>query len=331
MADRAALAARFLDGAGWGGALRAPLAGDASGRRYERLSRCDGSAVLMDAPPETGEDVRPFLAVARHLAALGFSAPAILAADEAAGLLLLEDFGDDLFARLCARAPAREAPLYAAAAEFLAALHRHPAPSFAPPFDAAAMAPQIAPLFDFYLPGAGPRPADAFRADFIAALREALAYYDAPSPVLVLRDFHAENLLWLPARKGDARIGLLDFQDAKAGHPAYDLASLLADARRDVSEAAREGAIRAYLDASGADPEDFAAALALQGVQRNLRILGIFARLASVAGKPRYLDFMPRVWGHLSRDLAHPALAGLRSFAEKLPPPGAGLLERLRA
>jgi N-acetylmuramate 1-kinase len=325
MPDRDALIAAFADRAGWGAADRRPLAGDASNRRYLRLHRASGeTAVLMDAPPERGEDVRPFLAIARHLTALGLSAPDTFAADEEAGLLLLEDLGDGLFARLIAADPAREAPLYAAAAEALAALHHAPPPPGLTRFTPEVMADLDRIAFDWYAPGTSAAEAD----DLTARLRDALARM-APEPtVLSLRDFHAENLLWLPDRTGPARVGLLDFQDAVVAHPAYDLVSLLNDARRDVTEETRAATVRHFLDLTGHAEAPFAAASAALSVQRNLRILGVFARLAARDGKTGYLRFLPRVWRFLLRDLEHPALAEVRDAGLRLlPPPEAAMRE----
>ena len=333
MPDRQTLAARFLDAAGWAGARRAGLAGDASHRRYERLAAGTGeTAVLMDAPPGTGEDVRPFLAIARHLSGLGLSAPRILAADAEHGFLLLEDLGDDLFARLLARDPSRETGFYAAATDVLVELHRQPAPEGLAAYDARTMPPLAALAFDWYLAGAsGTAPREAARGALTGAMAEALAAHAAaPRPVLVLRDYHAENLIWLPDRQGPARVGLLDFQDARAGHPGYDLISLIEDARRDVSEPTRAAAIRRYLDATGTAGEPFGAALASLGAQRNLRILGVFARLSMLYGKPHYVDLIPRVWQHLQRDLSHPALARLARAAAPLPAPSPAILQRLK-
>ncbi|MBK1636151.1 aminoglycoside phosphotransferase family protein [Rhodovulum adriaticum] len=329
MAERNADA--FLSGAGWGAAQRAPLAGDASNRRYERLTGGpDGAgAVLMDAPPQRGEDVRPFTAIARHLSGLGLSAPAILAEDAENGFLLLEDLGDALFARVIPRHPALEPTLYAAAVDLLADLHRAPPPGILPAYDADLMADLACLPFDWYLPALGrPAPAGAKQA-FAAAIRAQLARH-APPSVLVLRDYHAENLIWLPSRTGTARVGLLDFQDAMVGHPAYDLVSLLEDARRDVPPPLQAHMLDRYIAASGADAGAFRRAYALLGAQRNLRILGVFARLCLRDGKPSYLPLMPRVWGHLMHDLSHPALAGLRSLVLRhLPEPTPALCHRI--
>jgi aminoglycoside/choline kinase family phosphotransferase len=327
-------AAPFLAAAGWGAARRAPLAGDASLRRYERLTSPDGAtAVLMDADPATGEDVRPFLRIARHLAALGLSAPRILAEDAPQGFLLLEDLGDDLFARVAARDPAGEPQLYAAAAAVLGRLHAAPPPSGLAAYDTAAMVPLALLALDWYLPGTGGGEASPLaRAEAAGRLAEALERHAAPArPVLVLRDFHAENLIWLPDRDGPARVGLLDFQDARLGHPAYDLVSLLEDARRDVAPEAHAAARAAFLDATSSDAAGLDAALAVLGAQRNLRILGVFARLSLHFGKPGYVALIPRVWRHLQRDLAHPALAPLAAvLGPLLPEPAPARLDRLR-
>lgn len=308
----------FLGEAGWEGAALAPLAGDASPRRYLRLTRGAETAVLMDAGPASGEDVRPFLRITGWLRARGLSAPEILAQSAEAGLLLLEDLGDALYARVAASDPASETELYAAATDLLAA-HAAPAPEGLAPYDMAVLQREAGLVPDWYLPGAS---ADA-AADYAGLLAEALAPASEARGVLVLRDYHAENLIWLPERTGAARVGLLDYQDALSGHPAYDLVSLLEDARRDTAPELRS-AMRARFLAARPElsAEAFGAAYAALGAQRNLKILGIFARLCRRDGKPRYLELMPRVWGHLMQDLAHPALAPLAAWAARhLPPP----------
>ncbi|WP_298429008.1 phosphotransferase [uncultured Jannaschia sp.] len=323
MTDRHARLDAFLDRAGWGMAERAPLAADASRRSYIRLTRPDGTrAMAMDAPPDAGEDVRPFVAMARHMRGLGLSVPEIRAEDVADGFLLLEDLGDDLLARHVAAHPGDEPALYAAAAAALAPLQDAPPPDTVA--DYAPLMPELAALaIDWYAPEAA-----AHRADLVDAMADAL---DALSgqPVLVHRDYHAENLLWLPERTGVARIGMLDFQDAMRGPAAYDLASLVHDPRRPVSGAARAAGIVAYAEATGAG--DLSAALATCSAQRALRILGVFARLCLRDGKLRYLDFIMPTWAVLVRDLEHPALARLQRVAVHLPAPDPARLDALRA
>lgn len=306
----------FLARAGRAGWTRRALAGDASARRYERISGDTGSLILMDADPATCGPVQPFLAIREHLYHYGFSAPALWAEDQEAGFLLLEDFGDALFTRVMADDPARELPLYRSAAALLARLHGKPLPGGLTPMTAEALAAMIAPAFDFYAPGqSGQLPAVQ------AAFAEALRPVAAQPAVLALRDFHAENMVFLSDRKGDRQVGLLDFQDAFATHPAYDLVSMLQDVRRDVSPGTEEEIIAFFIARTGADSATFRAAYALLGAQRNLRILGIFSRLAAARHKPQYLALQPRVWRHLQADMAHPALAPIREALAPLPSP----------
>ena len=324
-ADRAATAQDFCRAAGWGAARRRFLAGDASARRYERLALPDGrSAVLMDAPPGSGEDLAAYRRVDAHLRGLGLSAPAIFAADEAAGFLLLEDLGDGLFARLLAAEPGRELALYTAATDVLLALQAAaPLPGLAA-YDAAAMAEAVAPAITHYrfaLTGSRDDP-----APLIAAMAEALAALPPLPPAMILRDYHAENLLWLPERSGLARVGVLDFQLALLSHPAYDLVSLLQDARRDIAPATEAALIARFAAARGFAPEAFAQAYRTIGAQRHLRILGVFARLALEQGKTGYLAYLPRVWRDLLRDLPAPLAPALAL----LPAPEPDALDRIR-
>ena len=323
-------AATFIAAAGWGDATRSRLAGDASNRKYDRLIRADGSrAVLMDADPAKGEDVAPFLTIDRALLLRGLTAPEVLAEDRAQGFLLLEDLGDDLFARVLARDAAQERTLYAAATDVLTHLHGAPLTGGLRAYDAALMGKMAALAVDWYLPGVtGHRTDSAGFADLVTALCNTLAPGD---PVMALRDYHAENLLWLPARTGIARVGLLDFQDAMAGPRAYDLVSMLQDARRDVPEAIEAEMVTRYATQNRLDPGRFSAEYAFCGAQRNLRILGVFARLSMHYGKPHYVDLIPRVWALLQRDLAHPALAELQAaVAATLPAPDAAGLQRIK-
>lgn len=332
MTNRADQARDFLAATPWRGARRTPLAGDASNRRYERVFHPDTgqSAVLMDADPTRGEDVRPFVAIARHLTGLGLSAPAILAEDSARGFLLLEDLGDALFARAVLADPTLEPELYTAATDVLTALHKAAPPDTLLAYDAPVMTEMAALAFDWYLRGAlGPDDSakSAFSAAFQPVLRQLVPQHD----VLIQRDYHAENLLWLPQRDGVARVGLLDFQDAMRGHRAYDLVSLLQDARRDVPHEIEVLMIARYVAQNDLDPTAFEAAYAALGAQRNMRILGVFARLAMRDGKPHYISMIPRVWDHLLRDLEHPALATIAPLVlETLPEPDAPILERLK-
>jgi len=321
MSERAALITAFLKTSGWGDAARRALAGDASFRKYERLAGRHGRAVLMDAPPPH-EDVRPFIKVARHLTALGYSPPRILAEDVAAGLLLLEDLGDDTFTRLLAGG-ADEAGLYGLAIDLLIDLHRRAeaARIDLPPYDDDRLLLEASLLTDWYMPAIGRPASAAARAEYLARWRRVFALFHGEQPTLVLRDFHVDNLMRLPDRGGIAACGLLDFQDALLGPPAYDLVSLLEDARRDVAPALVTTMLERYEAAFPTmNRSDFLARYAILGAQRNAKIVGIFTRLMVRDGKPHYLGHIPRVWRLLDSDLQHPALAEMRQwFDEHLP------------
>ncbi len=316
--------AAFLARHGWARAERRRLAGDASFRRYERIIAGDRRAVLMIAPPEK-EDVRPFLAIARHLRARGFGTPEVLAADETAGLALLEDLGDRRYTRVLGEG-GDEGAMYAAAVDVLIELHREPLAGLdVPPYDDSRLGEEADLLVDWFLPAASgvPTPAPA-RAAYRAAFNAVLPLVRAVPEVLVLRDYHADNLVWLPEHEGRRRVGLLDFQDAVVGPLAYDLVSLLEDARRDIAKATVEAMLARYLAGRGRDGLDrgaFAAAYAVLGAQRNCKIVGIFTRLWRRDGKPAYLDYLPRVWRHLEGDLAHPALAPVKRWLDDHVPP----------
>jgi len=308
----------FLAANGWADATILPLAGDASFRRYFRVVDHGRTAVLMDAPPEH-EDLAPFLAIASHLGALGLSAPRQLGVDHAGGLLLLEDFGDRLVGPLLRAGEADEAPIYRDAITLLARLAEQPVPAGLPAYDEAVMAREIALFPQWYAPAVG---LAIDEAGWNEAWASVLARVAAPDPrVLVLRDYHVDNIILLD-RAGLNRLGLLDFQDALAGHPAYDLVSLLQDARRDVSPALEAEMLAAYAKEAGiADVEAFRADYEMLGAQRNVKILGIFTRLWQRDGKRNYLAFQPRVWAYLERNFAHPALAPVADwFAANVPP-----------
>ena len=301
----------FLAEHGWAGAEIRPLAGDASFRRYFRVHRGGTSAVLMDAPPDK-EDVGPFLKVTGHLLDRGFAPPRPLAIDRTRGLLLLEDFGDERVTLLLQREPEREREIYEAAVDILAEIASQPAPDDIPPYDEEAMAREAALFTEWYAPALG---LEVDGRGFDEAWRETWSHVlriAEENPVLVLRDYHADNLMVL---EDERRLGLLDFQDALAGHAAYDLVSLLQDARRDVAPELEEAMLERYADkANVADPALFRAHYEILGAQRNTKILGIFTRLWRRDGKPHYLPFQPRVWAYLERNLAHPALEPVRRW-----------------
>ena len=304
-------APEFLAASGWAGADILPLAGDASFRRYFRVVTGDRSAVLMDAPPPH-EDPRPFIAVAEWLASVGLSAPQILARDLERGLLLLGDFGDWRLREFLDEDPGREEELYALATDVLVHLHQHsPMPGLRP-HGLDQWLEELGLFTEWYCPAVG---LDVDAAAYEAAWRDVLAPVadDGLGPVTVLRDYHAENVMLVDGLEGVGRFGLLDFQDAVAGHPAYDLASVLEDARRDVPEAIEQAMVRRYVAATG-HGDQFERAYWALAAQRNTRILGVFTRLWKRDDKPHYRRFQARMWGLLERDLAQPSLAPVRAW-----------------
>ncbi|NJR20145.1 MAG: phosphotransferase [Hyphomonadaceae bacterium] len=343
---------------GFGNATRISLAQDASTRSYERLVDGDRSAILMKAPPGNeganppcpphaneaertrlgwnalsrlaASRVDAFVAIGAHLNAHGFSAPKVLAVDAEVGVAVIEDLGNDLYANVIEDQRADEIELYRVAGETLAALHAiAPPQTLASPlqpwpildFDRIALR-ENANLFVEWTPSFLKRQAlGAAEQSQWADIRDDLLDEIITQPrAFTLRDYHAENLLWLPAREGVGRVGLLDFQDSVHGYRAWDFAMLLHDARRDVSPAAHNAAVRAYLEATGAGEGDFERELAIQGGINALRILGIFSRLVARDGKQRYRTFMPREAGHLNSVMRHPRLKGLKNWVEKNAP-----------
>ena len=315
----------FLATHGFAAARRAPLPGDAGHRRYLRLTGGPRPAILMDGSaaaagglPSAEADLRAFMAIAAHLRGTGLSAPEVLAADPPAGLMLLEDLGEPTHASLL-DAGADPLPLYTAAAETLAALHAAPPPPGLPLWEGETMARAAAATFlDWWWPAAlGTDPAPAQRDAFRAAIRAMLAPFEGAG-AFVHRDYFPANLLPLPDRAGPASVGIIDFQDAGLGHPAYDLVSLLQDARRDVPGTIRQAATARYLAARpGIDRAAFAAATAAMAAQRHLRVAALWVRLDRRDGKPHYLAHGPRCWRLLDEALAHPATAPLAAFLDE--------------
>lgn len=320
MPERTQQREAFLAACGLAGSRLSPLAGDASFRRYFRLSGAAGRWVLMDAPPER-EDVRPFLQLARHLRALGYSAPEIIATDAEAGFLLLEDLGAATYTRVLAETGMEE-PLYRLAMDLLIDLHRKPLAEGVPPglpaYTDARFLEEACLLLDWYLPAVTGKPVpEKARAAYAALWPPLLAHVRSVPETLVLRDYHVDNLIHLPEREGVRACGLLDFQDAVRGPAAYDVVSLLEDARRDLSPGLVDRMCARYVEAFPAlDRQAFAWAYAILGAQRNCKILGIFTRLFRRDGKSAYLAHIPRVWRLLEGDLKAGVLAPLRAWLD---------------
>ena len=310
----------FLVQHGFIGAMRLPLAQDASYRRYWRLTDGPWPAVLMDAPPP--EDISSFLRVAIHLAGLGVSVPVVRAADLSAGLLLEEDLGDALYSAVLTEANQRE--LFDAAIDVLAIIHKAAPPFGLPTWGATEMAgAALGTILDWWWPTMFGAPApDSAQRDFAAALDAMLAPLAGGAAGFVHRDFFAGNLIWLPDRAGPRRVGVLDFQSAGIGHPAYDVASLIQDARRDLPPALAERAVTRYL---AARPEmnrkEFRAAIAICAAQRHLRVAGQWVRLARRDDKPHYLAHGARTWDLLQQALGTPEATPLAKVIDRWIPP----------
>jgi len=327
MADRADHIAAFLADAGWGAAARRPLAGDASFRRYERLSLDERRAVLMDAPPPV-EDVNAFHRVERLLLSLGLSAPRALAVNQAEGLMLLEDLGDRTFTRALAEGDDERA-LYELAVDVLIHLHlaadaKALAAAPLPDYDDGRLLQEALLLTDWYLPAlSGAETPAAVREAYIEAWRSVFPLARRVPPTLVLRDYHVDNLMVLEGRPGIAGCGLLDFQDAVIGPRSYDLVSLLEDARRDIPVGLIAAMLARYLAAfPETDPAAFQASYAILGAQRSAKIIGIFTRLCRRDGKDLYLRHIPRVWRLMEGDLTAPELAPVKAWFDEVLPPG---------
>jgi N-acetylmuramate 1-kinase len=304
-------APEFLASCGWEGAEILPLAGDASFRRYFRVRHGDRTAVLMDAPPPH-EDPRPFVAVAEWLVGRGLSAPAILARDLDKGLLLLGDFGNARLREYLDEEPARERELYELATDVLVHLHEHAPMEALPNHGLEQWLDELKLFTQWYCPAVGLSVDEEAYQLAWAKVLEPVAD-DGLGPVTVLRDYHAENVMLVHGREGVAHLGLLDFQDALAGHPAYDLAPVREDARRDVPPDIERAMIDHYMAATGRG-EAFERAYWALAAQRNTRILGVFTRLWKRDNKPQYTQFQPRMWGLLERDLAQPGLEPVREW-----------------
>ncbi len=357
MSDRAATKNAFLHAHGLGDAARHALAGDASTRSYERLTMADGrSLIFMDqppaaeaapCPPDSTPDQRraagynamarlaagsvdAFVACAGWLKDQGLSAPTILAADPTAGLAVLEDLGDGLYAALIADG-ADEEPLYDAAIDALVALHRAAPPAVLEgggsswpllKYDGLALATAHDLFIDWWdklIPALSFT--DAAKAEWEAIWAPIRQRGEAGAAVFCHRDYHAENLIWLPQRQGPARVGLLDFQDAVLAHPVWDLSMLLHDARRDVSAMREAASLGRYLAARpDLDREQFLSDYAALGALNIVRILGVFARLTVRDGKPRYATLTPRMWGYLDALLSRPDMAALKSWMDRYAP-----------
>lgn len=315
---------RFLATTPFADWSRTELAGDASARRYTRLSHGDETAILMQAGPQNRAETDTFLRLATWLRDAGLCAPRALAHDRDSGIVVLEDLGPLDLAGATAAAPLDSGMLYTAAADVLVFLD-----GLTPPARLPVMTPQVAGEMltitcEWYAGTAPELALSTAMADHVAALC-------TPPSHLALRDYHAENLIWRPDRTGMDRIGLLDFQDAFLAPRGYDLVSLIRDARRQIDETTAATATAHFAQGTGQSAAALSPALACLAVQRNLRILGVFARLAKRDGKTRYLTMVPHLWQMIEQDIAHPALTALRQVVfDILPPPAHSAIKDAR-
>ena len=342
---------QFLSISGSSAARRERMAGDASTRSYARLFKGDHSTILMNSPRRSdgppihkgksysaavhlAEDVRPFIAIANGLRERGYSAPTIHHADLDEGFLIIEDFGRGSFVQ--GDPPEPIIPRYQAAVDMLAALHQEQLPDTlpiapqinyrVPRFDTDAMMVEVGLMLEWYLPDKDVAMTSNMHAEFLLVWNDLLSRIAPAQRTWMLRDFHSPNLIWLDRRMDTARVGLLDFQDAVIGPVAYDLVSLLQDARIDVPESIEIAMLTHYAQERregdpSFDPAAFVEQYAIMSAQRNTRLLGTFARLNRRDNKPQYLRHQPRVWTYLQRALAHPALAGYREWCTAYVPP----------
>jgi len=315
MTDRNALIRSFLAGTPWENWSQKPLAGDASSRRYIRLSNGDNSAILMDADPSTGQSTTTFSNIGEWLSNQGLKAPKTLRHDPDSGFLLIEDLGNTDFAQHLIRAPEQATLLYTTATDILVQLDRATPPSSG----LTQMTPKIGgEMLNITAEWYG----DPTQTQISNEMSDHLERFCPVADKVALRDFHAENMIWRPDENGTDRIGLLDYQDAFLAPRGYDLVSMLRDVRRVVDPNIARTMTAHFITKTNADPEKTAAALACLAVQRNLRILGVFARLALRDGKARYVKMIPHIWSMIDEDLQHSSLKTLQKCVEQtLPTP----------
>jgi len=319
--SREILQRNFLSSLGLQEASISMLAGDASFRRYFRLNFKERDLVLMDAPPPE-EDTRQFVMIANHLRSIGLNPPTIYGEDHKHGFLLLEDFGNEKFSHILkSKTINEETYFYQKAVHLLASLHGFPAPSWLPDYNIKSLLEEVDLFINWYWPLVNNGPIDSSaRNSYHAAWKDVLALADTQKKVLVLRDFHADNLMWLESRTGNCKVGLLDFQDAISGSPIYDLVSLLEDVRRDVRRDIVNNMRAYYLKIQKDHLPNFDTSYSVFSAQRNTKILGIFTRLWKRDGKEQYMQLVPRTWRLLNNSLQNPALAPIHSWFEQFIP-----------
>ena len=308
---------RFLRHHGWDDAKTEKINSDASNRKYTRLFKKQNTSILMDSDPTTNESIENFIYFTNQLRKQKFSAPKIYGQDICNGLLLLEDLGSDSFANILKSKPHLENHIYQEAINQLIEIRKNKIPHLTRKYDLKILLQEAVLFSEWYL---SPLRASYESSHLLKILRVSLQETLKQDTTLVLRDYHAENLMWLPDRRNNRRVGLLDYQDALAGNPAYDIASLLKDARREVPKKLQEELIKYFLKKTNLDHAVFSRDYSILSAQRNLKIIGIFSRLSIRDNKSGYLDLIPRVWKNLQDDLKHPSLNELSEFIKSNSP-----------
>ena len=308
---------RFLRHHGWDDAKTEKITSDASNRKYTRLFKKQNTSILMDSDPTTNESIENFIYFTKQLRKQKFSAPKIYGQDICNGLLLLEDLGSDSFANILKSKPHLENHIYQEAINQLIEIRKNKIPHLTRKYDLKILLQEAVLFSEWYL---SPLRASYESSHLLKILRVTLQETLKQDTTLVLRDYHAENLMWLPNRRNNRRVGLLDYQDALAGNPAYDIASLLKDARREVPKKLQEELIKYFLKKTNLDHAVFSRDYSILSAQRNLKIIGIFSRLSIRDNKSGYLDLIPRVWKNLQDDLKHPSLNELSEFIKSNSP-----------
>lgn len=308
---------QFLRHHGWDDAKTEKITSDASNREYTRLSKKQNTSILMDSDPTTNESIENFIYFTKQLRKQKFSAPKIYGQDICNGLLLLEDLGSDSFANILKSKPHLENQIYQEAINQLIEIRKNKIPHLTRKYDLKILLQEAVLFSEWYL---SPLRASCESSYLLKILRVTLQETLKQDTTLVLRDYHAENLMWLPDRRNNRRVGLLDYQDALAGNPAYDIASLLKDARREVPKKLQEELIKYFLKKTNLDHAVFSRDYSILSAQRNLKIIGIFSRLSIRDNKSGYLDLIPRVWKNLQDDLKHPSLNELSEFIKSNSP-----------
>jgi aminoglycoside/choline kinase family phosphotransferase len=320
--DRSAQLQRFIDSHFSGVKYSmTPIVGDAGLRDYFRLSTQDSNYIIMDCPPSY-TSVKPFIDVAQFLTQNDFSAPQIINYDTENGFLILQDFGKvsvrDYILGLEEQDLQERTNIYHLSINLLVDLQKIAPPSELQNFSNDLMCSELSVFSDYYIPyKKNEKISSAKLEQFIEIWQNILSKQTQTTKSIILRDYHVENMMYLDQEKNIKKLGLLDFQDALVGSPIYDLVSILEDARIDIPRNFALECIQYYAEQKNLDFNKVLNDYHILGAQRNLRILGVFARKYSRDGNDTYLQYIPRVLKYLEYDLSHPILRPLKDWLLK--------------